>query len=327
MYKNEINTAIAAVREAIVLAEKVSFDLTSHGSLIKTDFSPVTLADYGVQAIVHRRLTADFPRDPIVAEEDIDDLEKAENADLTDRLLSLLHEVAGPWTKEDMLAHIGRGRHGGGVSGRFWTLDPIDGTKGFIRGDQYALALALIENGKPVLGVLGCPRLVLPNDEGSETNTGWICWADGRQAIAESIDGRISRPMQTSSIHQTGELRMCESVESGHSAHDVSSVIAAELGVHRRAVRMDSQAKYAVVADGMADAYLRLPTRADYREKIWDHAAGAFLVESAGGTVSDVLGMPLDFSQGRTLNNNRGVIATAGGIHAAVTRVVKKHFE
>jgi 3'(2'), 5'-bisphosphate nucleotidase len=48
---------------------------------------------------------------------------------------------------------------------RYWTLDPIDGTKGFLRGDQYAIALALVEHGEVVLGVLGCPNL--PNPDGS----------------------------------------------------------------------------------------------------------------------------------------------------------------
>ena len=42
---------------------------------------------------------------------------------------------------------------------RYWTLDPVDGTKGFLRHDQYVVALALIEHGRPVLGVLGCPNL------------------------------------------------------------------------------------------------------------------------------------------------------------------------
>ena len=90
---------------------------------------------------------------------------------------------------------------------------------------------------------------------------------------------------------------------------------------------MDSQAKYAAVATGMADAYLRLPTRKDYQEKIWDHAAGAFVLEQAGGKISDVFGKELDFSQGRTLKNNRGVIATAAGVHAQIIEKVKPHFE
>ena len=75
-------------------------------------------------------------------------------------------------------------------------------------------------------------------------------------------------------------------------------------------MRLDSQAKYAVVARGEAEAYLRLPTRADYREKIWDHAAGVLIVEEAGGTVTDITGRPLEFTHGRDLAANRGVIVT-----------------
>lgn len=58
-----------------------------------------------------------------------------------------------------MLTSIDRGNYTGGRTGRFWTLDPIDGTKGFLRGDQYAVCLALIDNGQVQVGVLGCPNL------------------------------------------------------------------------------------------------------------------------------------------------------------------------
>ena len=81
---------------------------------------------------------------------------------------------------------------------------------------------------------------------------------------------------------------------------------------------MDSQAKYGIVARGEAEIYLRMPTRADYREKIWDHAAGALIVEEAGGTVTDIMGRPLDFHHGRELSANRGVIVTNGRCHARV---------
>ena len=83
---------------------------------------------------------------------------------------------------------------------------------------------------------------------------------------------------------------------------------------------MDSQAKYAVVARGEADIYLRLPTRADYREKIWDHAAGALIVAEAGGVVTDITGRPLEFNHGRELAANRGVIVTNGRLHRAGDR-------
>jgi len=326
MYEHELSIAVQAVREAAQLAEQVSVSLDEHTSLVKTDLSPVTIADYGVQAIIHRHLAEQFPQDPIVSEEDPDNLARPENSVLMSRLLDLLNGGSNQWRKQDVIEHIGRGRYDGGPGGRFWTLDPIDGTKGFIRGDQYAIALALIESGKPVLGILGCPRLNLPvTADGDDMQRGWICWATGQQANAVSLTGGLVRKLETSGVTTTAHAVMCESFESGHSAHDTSALIARDLGVHRAPVRMDSQAKYAAVAAGLADVYLRLPTRSDYREKIWDHAAGVFIVQTAGGLAGDVTGAPLDFSQGRSLKNNRGIIASASGIYEDVTRVVKVH--
>ena len=85
---------------------------------------------------------------------------------------------------------------------------------------------------------------------------------------------------------------------------------------------MDSQAKYGVVARGEAEIYLRMPTRADYREKIWDHAAGVLIVEEAGGTVTDITGRALEFQHGRELLANRGVIVTNGRLHARVLKTL-----
>jgi 3'(2'), 5'-bisphosphate nucleotidase len=116
--------------------------------------------------------------------------------------------------------------------------------------------------------------------------------------------------------------RFCESVESGHSDQSQSARIAAALGIHTEPFRIDSQCKYAAVARGDAAIYLRLPTRADYQEKIWDHAAGAFVVEQAGGCVTDVNGKPLDFSVGSRLSENSGIIATSGRHHDDVVAAV-----
>jgi 3'(2'), 5'-bisphosphate nucleotidase len=118
------------------------------------------------------------------------------------------------------------------------------------------------------------------------------------------------------------EARLCESVESGHSNHDESALVAERLGIMAAPYRIDSQCKYAAVARGDASIYLRLPTRADYQEKIWDHAAGKFAVEQAGGRVTDVDGRPLDFSVGARLSNNRGVVATDGRFHDEVLEAV-----
>jgi 3'(2'), 5'-bisphosphate nucleotidase len=117
-------------------------------------------------------------------------------------------------------------------------------------------------------------------------------------------------------------VRFCESVESGHSAQTDSAAIASRLGIDAPPVRLDSQAKYGVVARGEAEIYLRMPTRPDYREKIWDHAAGVLIIEEAWGTVTDITGKPLEFRHGRELTANRGVIATNGRLHERVLKTL-----
>ena len=64
-----------------------------------------------------------------------------------------------------------------------------------------------------------------------------------------------------------------------------------------------------------------------YEEKIWDHAAGWLIVKEAEGEVTDIRGKPLDFSQGRTLSQNYGVVATNGKIHSRVLSAIKKVYE
>ena len=124
-------------------------------------------------------------------------------------------------------------------------------------------------------------------------------------------------------VHDAAAARFCESVESGHSDHSQSAEIARRLGITTEPFRIDSQCKYGAVARGDASIYLRLPTRADYTEKIWDHAAGKFVVEQAGGRVTDVDGRSLDFTHGARLSANRGVIATNGQIHDDVVAAVR----
>src|SRR5262249_50374556 len=121
------------------------------------------------------------------------------------------------------------------------------------------------------------------------------------------------------------QARFCESVEPGHSAQGDTAAVAARLGIVAPPLRMDSQAKYASVARGEAEIYLRLPTQADYREKIWDHAAGALIVAEAGGIVTDIMGRPLEFNHGRELVVNQGVIVTNGRLHERVLGALQAH--
>jgi 3'(2'), 5'-bisphosphate nucleotidase len=323
-YENEHQVAIDAVVKACRLCQAVQSALVSEETLAKDDRSPVTVADYGAQAVVALALQEAFPNDPLVAEETAAALREPGNESLRDRVLEQVEAVLPGKSGDDVLSAIDRGSHAGGAEGRFWTLDPIDGTKGFLRGDQYAVALALIDQGTPVLGVLGCPNLPLDPSQ-SDGPCGCLFHAvSGERAKLQAIGGKNVVAVVVSSVEDPAQARFCESVESGHSSHDDSARVAEALGVAAPPYRIDSQAKYAAVARGDASIYLRMPTSDDYQEKIWDHAAGWVVVREAGGDVTDIHGKPLDFSAGRTLQNNRGVVATNGALHAQVLKAIKQ---
>ncbi len=322
-YQNELQTAIAAVRQAARVTQAVQKQITDD-VLEKQDRSPVTIADYGSQAIICQALKEAFPDDPIVGEEDAAELRGGENAGFVDRILEELAAIDVDTTADEVCSWID---HGNGTAGsRFWTLDPIDGTKGFLRGQQYAISLALIVDGELTVAALGCPNLPLDPDD--ETSPGSLFFAvRGEGAFVFSVeDSDVSiadaARVNTGSAIDWPDARLCESVESGHSSHSRSAQIAESLGITKEPVRLDSQAKYAVVARGQADIYLRLPTRKAYQEKIWDHAGGALVVQEAGGTVSDINGKPLDFTQGHELTQNRGVVVSNGPLHEAVVKAV-----
>ncbi|MEM1108292.1 MAG: 3'(2'),5'-bisphosphate nucleotidase [Planctomycetota bacterium] len=316
-YETELEVAVAAVRAASKVCQAVQANLVTAATLEKKDKSPVTVADFASQAVVCGALKAAFPGVPVVGEEDSKDLRPRNGEDAAAELRAKVAQHAG-MSEGDALDAID---HGGfdpvtdlSVS-TYWTLDPIDGTKGFLRGEQYAVALGLIENGRVVLGVLGCPNL-----DGGLLMT--AVRGQGAKKLAIDGEGLDGETVTVSAVEVPGEANFCESVESGHSDQDASVKIAAELGITAEPYRIDSQCKYAAVARGDAAIYLRLPTRPGYREKIWDHAAGVIVVEEAGGTVTDVRGQPLDFSLGRQLENNRGVIATNGKFHDRVVEAV-----
>ncbi len=128
------------------------------------------------------------------------------------------------------------------------------------------------------------------------------------------------RTIRVASLADPATARFVESFEPAHADQAAHQALARALGITRPALRMDSQAKYGVVARGEAALYLRLPSphNPDYRENIWDHAAGALLVEEAGGRVTDALGADLDFGAGRRLAWNRGVIVSNGELHEAI---------
>lgn len=323
-YEAELSAGIAAVRAASRVCRSVQERLATAEALEKKDKSPVTVADFASQAIVCEQLMRALPDDAVVGEEGSEELRQGAQADLLD---AVVREVTSetPGDAAQVLDWIDRGG-ADASSERYWTLDPIDGTKGFLRGEQYAVALGLLEKGEVVVGILGCPNL----DDGKGGKGALFAAVKGGGSRVLPLygdggeDGDEGQAIHVSDVTSPADARFCESVESGHSNQDQSAKIASGLGITQEPFRIDSQCKYAAISRGDASIYLRMPTRADYREKIWDHAAGKLVVEEAGGRVTDVEGNPLDFTHGRTLDANRGVVATCGPIHDEVIAVVKK---
>lgn len=325
-YEHERRVAVEAVRKACRLCEAARASLVSQGTVAKADRSPVTVADFGAQAVVTLALLTAFPDDPVMAEEDATFLRTPQGAALKASVCHHVRAVVPGVADDAVLSAIDRGAGQGGPIGRHWALDPIDGTTGYVRGDQYAVALALIEDGKVVLGILGCPRLpVDPGIPGGRTGCLFSAAKD-HGATMQRIDNHTERRITVTEITDPAAASFCESVEDSHSSHRNAARVASVLGMAAPPLRIDSQCKYAILARGDVSVYLRLPTQADYEEKNWDHAAGWIIVKEAGGEVSDVRGQPLDFSLGRTLGRNRGIVGTNGRLHpqiiAALGRVL-----
>ncbi|MGH7423361.1 MAG: 3'(2'),5'-bisphosphate nucleotidase [Candidatus Methylomirabilales bacterium] len=323
-YRVERRVAVEAVRKACRLCQAVRASLVSQGTVAKADRSPVTVADFGAQAVVNLALLDAFPDDPIMAEEDAAFLRTSAGAALKASACRHVRDVVPGMADDAVLSAIDRGTWAGGRAGRYWALDPIDGTTGFLRGDQYAVALALIEDGEVVLGVLGCPNLPLDTGHPGGRKGFLFSAVKGHGTTMQWIDDPTERRIAVTEVTDPAAASFCESVEDSHSSHRNAARVASLLGMAVPPLRIDSQCKYAVLARGDVSVYLRLPTQADYEEKNWDHAAGWIIVKEAGGEVSDIQGQPLDFSLGRTLGRNRGVVATNGTLHPQVVAAVQQ---
>jgi 3'(2'), 5'-bisphosphate nucleotidase len=320
----ETRFAIRAVQEAARVVRLVQNELVSP-ALTKDDRSPVTVADYASQALIGKALAEVFPNDPLVGEEDSTALRQVEGRDFLEQVTHFVSRFSGTTNPEVVCEWIDRGA--GEPADRFWTLDPIDGTKGFLRGEQYAIAFALIVDGKVEIGVLGCPNLKVgsKSDVGNAGTLAVAVRGEGAWIASLDDDGPNLQRVHISETASPAQARVLRSFESGHTNVDQVSNFSNELGVEVEPVRLDSQAKYILLAVGEGELYLRLlsPKQPNYKEKIWDQAAGSLLVEEAGGKVSDLYGEELDFNAGRMLLNNRGILASNTRLHEHALQALK----
>lgn len=319
----EVITAIHAVLKASELCQKIRKDLIGEESILKSDRSPVTIADYGSQAIVCKLIREKFPEDTIVAEEDAKELRKPVRSNILEKVTHYVRAFIPTASSRDVCSWIDFSSDS--ITDRFWTIDPIDGTKGFLRADQYAVALALVEKGAVKLGILACPNLNADIHQPPGEKGCLFVALKGSGSVQMDLEGRRKRTLFVSKVKNPSEATMTESVEPDHADHLFHQRLAEKLNISKPSLRMDSQAKYGVVARGEASLYLRVPAPSEpgYKEKIWDHAAGSIIAEEAGGKVTDILGRPLDFSCGIKLIKNHGILVSNGVLHEVVLEALK----
>ncbi|KAG1830246.1 nucleotidase HAL2 [Suillus variegatus] len=340
----EKHVAIAAVRRACLVTSTVFNQLVRDrtDTLKKEDDSPVTVGDYAAQAVINTVLRNAFPEDPIVGEEGADALRQGSNTKLRERVVSLATDALredlidgekAQWglgsqhehSSEALLKAIDEGNDTGGPNKRMWTVDPIDGTKGFLRGGQYAVCLSLIVNSQVVLGVIGCPNIQIHPANPDEEKGCIFVAVRGQGAFQITLSGASAIKLPFFSSQKSYVL---QSEESKHTNIPLIRRVSDEL--HLTEWGMDSQAKYCCLARGEGAVYLRMPAptiggKRPYEERIWDHAPGSILIEEAGGKITDSEGAPLQFGLGRGMGENHGFVATVDEeLHARVVSAIKR---
>ena len=287
----------------------------------KHDKSPVTVADLAVQAVVASALEQAFPGEPLVAEEDASAFGRADGRLLAEQTLTFARTLLPALTHTELVRLLNRGA--GSCTSRFWTLDPIDGTEGLLRNGHYVVSLALVEDYRPAIAMLGCPTLAPDERHGDDRGLVMVARRGGGTWISPMGATDFER-VSVSEVCSLRDARILRSVAESHIDVDRTRKVMEAAGIERPPALMDSQAKHVAIAAGRADLLVRIPAGADYRECIWDHAAGALVVEEAGGHLTDLDGRPLDFHTGRRLERNRGIVAANRHLHPLILDVLQR---
>ena len=319
----ELRSAAEAVAPAMPLARLLGDTLASVPPIEKDDGSPVTAADYVLQAVVVAGLGARSAdgRVPLLGEEHADALAGSGRPDVERLVVDAIRSVLGWRSRADALRAIDGDEPRAGEP--HWTIDPIDGTKGFLLGAQCSVCLARIEGREVTVGVLGCPRMGRRGDLAVHPNGPGVLYGASLGGGAYEFDAAaaVAEPLPAASW-RGGPVRWARSLNRSSNPQPSRLAPLLEALGPVTSDYMDSQCKYALVARGDADLVVRLPRSPGHRECVWDHASGALIAAEAGVLVSDALGRALDFSGGERLVGDAGVLCVVPGVAPSVARAV-----
>lgn len=219
----------------------------------KGDASPVTEADHAAEAVLLAALSRHAPDVPVIAEEEV---------------------AAGRIPA---------------VNGTFFLVDPLDGTREFVRGGtDYTVNIGLIVDGVPRLG------LVLAPEQGR-------LWS-GLVGVGAWVEERDGTRAELAVKAPAAPLRC---VMSRSHLNQATCDYLASAAPDAEPVSVGSSLKFCIVAEGDADFYPRLSPTSE-----WDTAAGHAIVLAAGGRVDDPDGKPLAYGKAGFLND--GFVVTSG---------------
>ncbi|WP_066483400.1 inositol monophosphatase family protein [Candidatus Chlamydia sanziniae] len=260
----------------------------------KPDGSFVTPPDYGIQYYLQKQLCAAFPNIPFIGEEIILD----EDWEKVPEILKFVHRLDPSASTNDIIRTL---EFRPDSTSLFWLADPIDGTAGFIKNRYFAIALSLIYQYQPVLTVMACPSY-------HQTFKIYSAGKDLGMFISDATQRR-HRVVYTEKV-RTGKF--CEaSLAARNQQHHATRLFSLGLPDQPRPHRVESQYKYALVAEGAVDFFIRYPFTHG-QARIWDHIPGAFLVEESGGQVTDVFGASLNYNKEKLSLENHPIILASG---------------
>jgi 3'-phosphoadenosine 5'-phosphosulfate (PAPS) 3'-phosphatase len=300
-YSNELSSAIELVKKASEITEW--FRNKGFKSFLKDDHSPVTLADFASQIYIIAALRNRFFNDEIIAEE-----EDIRFIDMTSQnLVMQCFQELDLGDFQDLKQFI---EYRGTSSQRQWTVDPIDGTIGFQKGLSYAVGVGFMENSIPKVCAIAVPNYY--------RNQLTIFSAEIKQGVQVSYKNNKTIPLKVSKTEKIEDIRLCHSL---HYDQPWVMKFAKLIGI-TKFVQIDSMAKFTMIADGSADLYIKPldPTHSFS----WDFLPGDLLVREAGGKVSDLGGMPLEFSREKCNWTKPGIIASNGLLHNKILLKLKE---
>lgn len=299
-FSKEVTLAINLVKKAAEITEW--FRNKGFNSFLKADQSPVTLADFASQIYIVSELKNHFSDDQIIAEEENVSFfgKKAENSvtQCFDELnIERINKV------KDYIEYRGKS------SERQWTVDPIDGTIGFQKGLFYSIGIGLMVNSIPKVCAIAAP-----NYPGKSLA---IFSAEQGHGTHVSYNNNNFIPTKISQINKLKDFRLCHSL---HYDKPWILKFARNIGI-TSFIQVDSMVKFAMVADGTADLYIK-PINLE-RSFTWDFLPGDLIVREAGGKVTDLDGTPLRYKEDKCIFTKPGIISSNSLLHKEILRQIK----